>query len=105
MSSGNDNSSCPLCLIVKVKAVAGKEDQLREVLKAMLEPTRKEPGCIVYQLYSNEKNDTFFFYELWETPEHLEAHTKTEHYLHLVKVREGLVAEGGELSRLQEILV
>lgn len=105
MSSGNDNSSCPLCLIVKVKAVAGKEEQLKEVLTAMLEPTRKEPGCITYQLYSNEKNDTFFFYELWETPAHLEAHTKTDHYLHLVKVREGLVAEGGELSRLQEILV
>ncbi len=102
MSSGNDN---PLCLIVKVKAVPGKEAQLKEVLTAMLEPTRQEPGCITYQLYTNEKNDTFFFYELWETPEHLTAHTKTEHYLHLVKVRVGLVDEGGENSRLQEVLV
>jgi quinol monooxygenase YgiN len=105
MSFGNDDSSGPLCLIVKMKAVAGKEEQLKEVLTAMLEPTRKEPGCIVYQLYTNEKNDTFFFYELWQTPQHLEGHTKTEHYLHLVKVREGLVAEGGEISRLHEILV
>ena len=88
-----------------MKAVPGKEEQLKEVLTAMVEPTRKEPGCITYQLYSNDKNDTFFFYELWETPAHLEAHTKTEHYLHLVKVREGLVAEGGENSRLHEVLV
>lgn len=102
MSSGNNS---PLCLIVKVKAVAGKEAQLKEVLSAMLEPTRKEPGCITYQLYSNEKNDTFFFYELWESAEHLDAHTKTDHYLHLVKVRVGLVDEGGELSRLHEICV
>ncbi|MCC7527198.1 MAG: antibiotic biosynthesis monooxygenase [Candidatus Melainabacteria bacterium] len=105
MSCGNANSSCPLCLIVKVKAAAGKEEQLKDVLTAMLEPTRKEPGCIAYQLYTNEKKDTFFFYELWETPQHLEAHTKTEHYLHLVKVRVNLVAEGGETSRLHEILV
>ncbi|MBS1957786.1 MAG: antibiotic biosynthesis monooxygenase [Cyanobacteria bacterium SZAS-4] len=101
MSSGN---SSPLCLIVKVKAVPGKEKELREVLSAMVEPTRKEPGCITYQLYSNETNDTFFFYELWETPEHLEDHKKTPHYLHLVKVREGLVAQGGENTRLQEVL-
>ena len=42
MSSGNDNSSCPLCLIVKVKAVPGKEEQLKEVLTAMVEP------CLLY---------------------------------------------------------
>jgi len=105
MSSGNADDSCPLCLIVKVKAVAGKEAQLKEVLGAMLEPTRKEPGCITYQLYTNEKSDTFFFYELWETPAHLDAHTKTPHYLQLVKDRVGLVDEGGELSRLSEVLV
>lgn len=107
MSSGSADSSChnPLCLIVKVKAIAGKEAQLKKVLTAMLEPTRKEPGCITYQLYSNEADNTFFFYELWESADHLDAHTKTEHYLQLVKDRVGLVDEGGELSRLSEILV
>jgi quinol monooxygenase YgiN len=107
MKSGNTDSLCknPLCLIVKVKAVAGKEAQLKKVLSAMLEPTRKEPGCITYQLYANEGYNTFYFYELWETQAHLDAHTKTEHYLQLVKDRVGLVDEGGELSRLSEVLV
>lgn len=95
----------PLCLIVKVKAVPGKEQELKEVLSRMIEPTRQEPGCIAYQLYANEKNDTFFFYELWESSAHLDAHGRTEHYQRLVKERVGLVAEGGENSRLQEVLV
>lgn len=102
MSSSNGK---PLCLIVKVKSVPGKEEELKEVLTRMIEPTRKEPGCIAYQLYSNDKNDTFFFYELWETAAHLDAHSKTPHYERLVKERVGLVAEGGENTRLEEILV
>ena len=102
MSSSNGK---PLCLIVKVKAVPGKEERLKEVLTAMLEPTRKEPGCIAYQLYSTENTDTFFFYELWESAAHLDAHGKTPHYQQLLKDRVGLVAEGGENTRLQEVLI
>jgi quinol monooxygenase YgiN len=102
MSSSNGK---PLCLIVKVKAVPGKELELKEVLTRMIEPTRQEPGCIAYQLYANEKSDTFFFYELWETAAHLDAHGKTEHYQRLCKERVGLVADGGENSRLEEVLV
>lgn len=94
----------PLCLIVKVKANSGKGAELETVLSAMLEPTRKEPGCITYQLYKSPEADTFFFYELWESPEHLDAHTKTEHYLQLVRDRVGLVAEGGELHKLAEVI-
>ncbi|MBX9951959.1 MAG: antibiotic biosynthesis monooxygenase [Candidatus Obscuribacterales bacterium] len=102
MSSSNGK---PLCLIVKVKAVPGKEKELKEVLTRMIEPTRKEPGCIAYQLYANVNSDTFFFYELWESPAHLDAHGKTDHYQRLVKERVGLVAEGGENTRLEEVLV
>jgi quinol monooxygenase YgiN len=91
-----------VCLIVKLAALAGKEHELRKELRAMLEPTRAEDGCKIYQLYESEKGKLFYFYEIWSSKEALDKHTKTPHYLHLQEVKGGLV-KTGELSFVDEV--
>jgi quinol monooxygenase YgiN len=91
-----------VCLIVRLEAVAGKEQELRKELRAMIEPTRGEDGCKVYQLYQTEKSSLFYFYEIWSSKEALDKHTKTPHYLHLQEVKGGLL-KNGELSLVEEV--
>lgn len=46
----------------------------------MMEHTRKEDGCIIYEFSQLiEAPHTFRFYEEWESLAHLEAHFKTAH--------------------------
>lgn len=56
------------------------EDVKSELLK-MLSPTRKEDGCIEYNLHQDNEDPTvFIFYETWENSASLEKHIISEHY-------------------------
>ena len=50
------------------------------VLALFIEPTRKEAGCIRYDLVRGPgKPAEFAFIEEWESAEHLDAHLQTAH--------------------------
>ena len=69
-----------IVLVAQLQVKAGKEDEAREVLFAMVGPTRKEPGCICYNLHQDKADKTkFMFYEQWASQEALKAHGKTPH--------------------------
>ena len=42
-----------LKVIATIIALKGKEKDLQDVLLKLIEPTRKEPGCISYTLLNN----------------------------------------------------
>lgn len=64
-----------------LKAKPGKEEALFEVLQEVVEPSRKEPGCLEYILHrSVEDSRTFVFYETWKDIESIEAHIQSSHY-------------------------
>jgi len=67
-------------LTAGVKAKEGEEDKVKEALSSLVEPTRKEEGCIHYILHqvSNDKTK-FMFYEVWASREALKQHGKTPH--------------------------
>ena len=51
-----------------------------ELLKKLVIETRKEEGCLQYDLIEDRENKgTFFLIELWETEEHHRLHAGTEH--------------------------
>ncbi|MBL8292313.1 MAG: antibiotic biosynthesis monooxygenase [Bryobacterales bacterium] len=63
-----------------MKAKAGKEDDLRRALIALVAPTRQEDGCVQYDLH--EKTDEpgrFVFYENWVSADHLARHAASAH--------------------------
>jgi quinol monooxygenase YgiN len=50
-------------------------------LLSLLDVTRAEQGCVVFDLHQDKENPAhFFFYEVWETKELWEAHMNTAYF-------------------------
>lgn len=63
-------------------AKPGQEPLLQAELGALIRPTRKEEGCIAYELHrSTDVPGDFLFFEIWATREAHTAHTRTPHFL------------------------
>jgi quinol monooxygenase YgiN len=62
-------------LTAGVKAKEGEEDKVKEALSSLVEPTRKEEGCIHDILHQAANDKTkFMFYEVWASREALKQH-------------------------------
>jgi len=80
-------------LAVIVRAKEGQELLLEAELRALVAPTRREEGCLRYDLYrSTELAGQFFLHEVWETREHHTAHTRTPHFLRWNARKDALLA-------------
>ena len=67
-------------LHVYVEAVPGHEEELAEHLHGLLEPTRQEPGCLLYELHRDpEDAGKFMFYEEWADQAALDSHNVSPH--------------------------
>jgi quinol monooxygenase YgiN len=69
---------------LKVVAIAEtsseRADELKSICLGLIAPTRKEEGCISYDLYQDTTNPgRFTFIEEWQSKDHLDVHLKTPH--------------------------
>jgi quinol monooxygenase YgiN len=71
-----------VALVVMMHAKSGQEPLLQAELTALIRPTRKEDGCILYDLHhSSDILGDFLFYEIWASREAHAAHKRTPHFL------------------------
>lgn len=71
-----------VALAVVMHAKPGQELLLQAELGALVKPTRKEPGCIVYDLHrSDGVPGDFLFFEIWASREAHAEHKRTPHFL------------------------
>lgn len=69
-----------LSVLARFVAKEEKLDEAKAFLLSLLVPTRKEKGCINYDLHQdNEMPTHFFLYENWESKADLEVHLKSPH--------------------------
>lgn len=69
-------------LIVILRSKEGQELLLEAELRALVGPTRKEDGCIQYDLHRGlEHPSTYLLHEVWASRDHHAAHTRTPHFL------------------------
>ena len=67
-------------VVATFKARPGKEAELKQALTALVEPTRKEAGCLNYDLHQLPEDPAkFLFHENWTSQAHLDAHLKNAH--------------------------
>jgi quinol monooxygenase YgiN len=72
----------PVSVFASFRPRAGSEDALRSLLTWMVERTRAEPGCERYDLYEErEAGGALHLFERYRSPEALEAHRASDHYV------------------------
>ena len=58
-----------------MKAKPGKESQVRQELLSLVAPSRKDAGCLNYDLHQALDNPALFlFHENWTSKAHLDRH-------------------------------
>jgi len=91
-------------VMATLKAKAGQERKVKQELVKLLEATRKEKGCLNYDLHVDAEDPcTFIFYENWVSRMALANHMETEHFLHLRSLQAELFAEPTKISVLRMI--
>ena len=80
-------------LAVILRPRDGQELMLEAELRALIAPTRKEEGCLCYELHrSAEGPAAYLLHEIWETREHHTAHTRTDHFLRWNARKDALIS-------------
>ena len=80
MSIPTDENRDLLTVVATMRAKPGKEEELQEVLEALIAPTRAEADCVTYALHRGAKDPAvFIFVEHWTDQAALDAHLGTPH--------------------------
>ncbi|MDP0493959.1 MAG: putative quinol monooxygenase [Fusobacterium sp. JB021] len=92
-------------VIAKNFTKKNKIDETIELCKELADATRKEKGCIKYELYQDEKDSSILtFIEEWENKEDLERHLKSEHFTRIVPKLSQLRTKEGEINIYNKII-
>jgi quinol monooxygenase YgiN len=82
-----------LTLVVHMKSRPGQEMLLEAELRALVGPTRKEEGCLLYDLHRwADGEGAFLFHEVWASREAHAAHLRTDHFLRWSARKDALTA-------------
>ncbi len=59
----------------------GCEERMKELLSAMVKPSKAEKGCVFYEIFQYENNiKKFMAVETWASEEALDGHKASAHY-------------------------
>lgn len=82
-----------LTVVAQIQAKPGKEEDVRRLLLTLIEPTRKEEGCVQYDLHVHTGDPSrFVFYENWTSRDHLDRHLASPHLTAAVAAAGDLLA-------------
>lgn len=91
-----------IIVVSKSILIEGKVNEYKQQAAKLIEKTRKEAGCISYDLCEDIDNKNILtFIEKWEDKQALDAHMKTAHFVEIVpKLKE--LRESSELNIYKE---
>ena len=71
-----------------------------ELLKKLVFETRKEEGCLQYDLIEDKENKgVFFIVELWESDEHHHQHNGTDHLMNFRNQSAKMLTKSAEVYK------
>ena len=72
-------------VVAKSIAIKGKEAEIIELSKELVLESRKELGCVRYEMYQDQKNESIFtMIETWKDMETFLRHKEMPHVKRLV---------------------
>ena len=85
--------------VARVRARAGAEELVKRACRALVAPSRREAGCLNYDLHQSADDPALFlFYENWESRDDLERHLESPHSLQFDESTAGLLAGPEEIT-------
>lgn len=89
-----DMNASPVTVVATIKAKPGMESSLRAALLNLVAPSRKDDGCINYDLHQDPADPAkFMFHENWTSKAALDAHLAQPHLQTLLVRADELFAE------------
>jgi quinol monooxygenase YgiN len=83
-----------IILAVTWLAKPGSEAEAAHILSILTEESRRESGCLMYQVHRHKSEaGRFFIYEQYKDDDALEAHRQTPHFLKWARTELPKVAE------------
>ena len=80
-------------LIVTLRAKEGQHLLLEAELRALVGPTRKEEGCLQYNLHAAADHPgSYLLHEVWASRDDHGAHTRTPHFLRWNARKDALIS-------------
>ena len=80
------------------KAQPGKEAEAVEAFRALVDPTHREEGCILYALHQGSDDPSrLAFVERWASRELLDAHLQSEHVAGVLEHVEELFGDSADI--------
>lgn len=70
----------PIVITAILKAKENMEEQLLAELVKVQEGSRREAGCLNYDLHQSIEDGTFVLHETWKDNDALESHVGSSHY-------------------------
>jgi len=93
-----------LTVVAQIKAKPGAESQVRRELLSLVVPSRKDPGCLNYDLHQALDNPALFlFHENWTDEAHLEQHLQKPDLKAVLARLEQLMAEPPQITLWKKI--
>lgn len=84
----------PLTIVAIIQAKAGHEAEVETSLRGLIAPTRKEAGCLNYDLHRDHQvAGRFLFHENWASKPLWEAHMESAHLKAHQAATAGLVTD------------
>jgi quinol monooxygenase YgiN len=91
-------------VLARVRARAGREDEVRRLLLAFVTPARAEPGCLNYDLHQSADDPVeFMFYENWTSRAALDAHFEMPYLNEFNALADELLAAPIEITLWQTL--
>lgn len=93
----------PLTIVAKILVKPERQKFVKDELVKLIDYTRKEEGCINYELHQdNENPNLFLFYENWENRELWQKHMNNTHLAEYIKATDGAI-ENFTLNEMTKI--
>jgi quinol monooxygenase YgiN len=87
-------------IVARIVAQEDKVVEVKELLLSLIEPTRKEEGCISYQLLENKKDPTdFTFVEAWASQDAINEHFATSHVQAVLSKAPALLSKAPDIQQ------
>jgi len=90
-------------VIARAEAAEGKSAELKATLVQLVEPTRKEKGCLYYEFFESNIDGIFYFNELWEKMDDLKAHGSTPGFNAIIGKAQAFVKVPMEVNLVTQV--